>query len=137
MVVHGRREHQRPRVGQRGTGEQVVGQAAGQLRKRVGRGRRHAQHVAAAHQLEVRDRVVVGRGVAREGAAGGVALELVHQHRRAGHALEGRLAHELQAGGRLDHAHGVAGAGGQPDQLHRLVGGDSPGNPKKQACHHR
>ena len=46
------------------------------------------------HQLEVRDRVVVGRGVAREGAAGGVGLELVDQHRRAGDALEGGLAHE-------------------------------------------
>jgi len=118
-------------VGQRGACEQAVGQAAGQLCQRVGRGRRHAQHVAAAHELEVGDRVVVGRGVARKRAAGWIALELVDKHGSAGDALEGGLAHELQAGGRLDHPHGVPGAGRQPNKLHRLVGGDSPGNPKK------
>ena len=58
---------------------------------------RDAESVAAAHELEVRDRVVVGRRVAREGAARGVGLELVDQHRRAGDALEGGPADEPQA----------------------------------------
>ena len=43
---------------------------------------------AFADDLEVADRVVLGRGVAREGAAHRVALELVDQHRRADDPLE-------------------------------------------------
>ena len=63
---------------------------------------------ARRDQLEVGDRVVVGRGLTGERAARGVGLELVHQHRRAGDALEGGAPDEVQAGGRLDHPHGVA-----------------------------
>ena len=84
--------------------------------------------VAAAHQLEVGDRIVIGRGIAGEGAAGGIGLELVDQHRRAGHALEGRPADELQARGRLDDPHRVPGGGGQAHDLDGLVGRDPAGD---------
>ena len=86
-------------------------------------------------QLEVGDRVVVGRGVAREGAAGGVGLELVHQHRGAGDPLERRPSDEIEAGGRLHHPHRVARLGGQPHQLDGLVGRDATGDAEQQAGH--
>ena len=76
------RDHERRRAGERGAGEQVVGVA----RRRAWRAcwRTPARSAKASQrddQLEVGDRVVVGRGLAREGAAGGVGLELVDQHR--------------------------------------------------------
>ena len=83
----------------------------------------------------MRDRVVRRRRLARIGAAGRVALELVDEHGRAGHALERGSAYELQAGGRLDHAHGVASAGGEADQLHCLVRGDPAGYADQDSGH--
>ena len=88
-----------------------------------------------ADQLEVGDRVVRRRRLARIGAAGRVALELVDEHRRAGDSLEGGAPYELQAGRCLDHAHGVASAGGEADQLHCLVRGDPAGNADQDSSH--
>ena len=88
VVVHRGGQHQRLGAGQRGAEQQVVGVAAGQLGQRVGRGGRDRVGVAAAHQLEVGDGGVIGRGVAGKGASSGVGLELVHQHGRAGDPLE-------------------------------------------------
>ena len=72
------------RAGQIGARQQVVGVAVGELRDRVGGRRRDAEAVAAPDQLEMADRVVLGRLLAGVGAAQRVALELVDQHRRAG-----------------------------------------------------
>ena len=58
---------------QRGGGEQVVGGAVGELGERVGRRRRDQEEVGALDQREVRERGVLGRRVAREGAAQRVA----------------------------------------------------------------
>jgi hypothetical protein len=77
VVVHGRRHEDRARGGQRGRGQQVVGQAVGQLGDRVGRRRGDQEGVGVADQLEVAERVVLGRGLIGERAPGGVALELV------------------------------------------------------------
>ena len=61
-VVHRRRQHERRGACERRAREQVVGDACGELRDRVRGCRRDAEHVAAADQLEVRDRRVIGRG---------------------------------------------------------------------------
>ena len=100
--------------GQRGAGQQVVGQAVSELGDRVGRGGDDREDVGARHQLEVRDRVVVGSRVAGEGAAGGIALELLDEHGRAGDSLERRPADELEARRRLDDADRVAGLDRKP-----------------------
>ena len=76
-----------------------------------------------------------GAGSPGKAPRAGSALELVDQHRRAGDALEGRAADEVQARGRLDHAHGVARLGGQPHQLDGLVGGDPAGDAEKDPGH--
>ena len=76
-----------------------------------------------------------GRRVAGEGAAQLVALELAGQHRRAGDGREARGADEALRGLGLDHAHGVAGLGGQPRELERLVGGDPAGDAEEDARH--
>src|SRR2546423_14723332 len=53
-----------------------------------------------------------------------VVLELVHRHRSGGEPLERRPSHEPLAGGRLDHAHRVAGLDREARELDGLVGGD-------------
>ena len=66
---------------------------------------------------------------------GSVAFELVDQDWRAGDALEGGRAHEPLGGGRLDHAHGVAGPRGEADELDCLVCGDPTGDAEQDAGH--
>ena len=88
-----------------------------------------------AHELQVRDRVVVEGRVAREGAARRVGLELVDQHGRAGHALEGGAADELKARRRLHDTHGVARRRGKPHKLDRFVGGNPPAYAEQDAGH--
>ncbi len=66
------------------------------------------EDVGVADELEVRERVVVGRGLARERAARRVALELVGEDRGAGQRGERRGADEPQARRRLHDPHGVA-----------------------------
>ena len=60
-VVHRRRDQARRRAGEEGGGEHRVGDAGGQLGERVGRGRGDQVGVAVGGQLEVADRVVLGR----------------------------------------------------------------------------
>ena len=69
------------------------------------------------------------------GVSGGIGLELVDEHGGAADPLEGRLAHEPQAGGRLHHPHGVPRRGGEADDLNGLVGGDAAGDADQQARH--
>jgi hypothetical protein len=71
------------------------------------------------------DRVVRRLVFARVGPARGILLELVHEHRRARHRLEGRPPHEIQAGRRLHDTHHVPRASGQSHELDRLVSGDA------------
>ena len=85
---------------------------------------RDDEDVGVADELEVRERVVVGRGLAGEGAARGVALELVDEDRRAGQRRERGGADEARARRRLDDPHGVARRRREADELKRLVGGD-------------
>jgi len=86
-------------------------------------------------ELEVAERLVVGRRLVGEGPTRRVALELVDEDRRAGQRGERGPADELQRARRLEDADGVARAGGEPDQLERLVGGDPTGNPEQDARH--
>src|SRR6185436_5241973 len=95
VVVHRGRDDHRAAGGQRGGGDEVVGQAGGELGQRVGRRRREQVDVGVGDQLEVRERVVVGRRLVGERAAGGVALELVDEDGRPGQRRERRRAHEL------------------------------------------
>ena len=74
-----------------------------------------------------------GAGSPGYDAAQRVALELVEQDRRAGQRRERRAADELLARRRLHDAHRVAGLGGQPDQLQRLVGRDPPADAEQDA----
>ncbi|MEJ7717801.1 MAG: hypothetical protein WKF31_07430 [Thermoleophilaceae bacterium] len=122
-VVHCGREHERRRGRQRRGGEQVVGQPEGETGQGVGRGGRHGEHVTTLGELEMGDRVVVGRLLARKRAAGGVERERVGEHRRAGDPLEGGPSDEALARGGDDHADGVTGLPGQADELDRLVRG--------------
>ena len=78
---------------------------------------------------------MLGKGLARIGAPRRVGLELVHQHRRPGDPFEGRAAHELEAALGLDHAHGMARLGGEPDQLDGLVGGYPAGDSDQDPRH--
>ena len=137
VVVHRGRDDDRAGRGERGAGEQVVGQAVGELGHRVGARRRDDEDVGVADQLEVADRVVVGRRLVGERAARRVALELVGQDRRAGQPGERRGADERWLAGRLDDAHRVAGLGGQAHQLERLVGGDPAADAEEDARHGR
>ncbi len=123
-VVHRRRDQARCGAGEEGGGEHRVGDPIGQLRQGVGGGRGDYVGVAVGRKLEVADRVVLGGGVAREGAAQRVALELGDQHRGACNAFEGGGADE--AGGALGHQHAdaVPRLGRQAHQFERLVGGD-------------
>ena len=103
-VVHRRRDHERAARGERRGGEQVVGEAAGQLGDRVRRGRRDQEDVGARDELEVPDRLVPGERVAGERAAQRVALELARQHGRAGERFERRGTDEALARRGLDDA---------------------------------
>ena len=135
VVVHGRGDHERRSAGERGAREQVVGESVRELGDRVRRRGSHAEHVAAANQLEVRDRVALRHGLPGEGAAGGVGLELVGQRGRPCDPFEGRSSHEPEARRRLNHTHRVTGAGGQAHQLHGLVRGDPAGDSEQDARH--
>ena len=64
-----------------------------------------------------------------------IALELVDQYRRAGNSFECRPPDEREARGRLHHPHGVAGAGGEADQLDGLVRGDPTGDAEQDPRH--
>ncbi len=79
---------------------------------------------ALRDELEVAERVVVGRALVGERAAGGVALELVGEDGRAGERREGRGADEPLGGRGLDDPHGMPGLRRQAHDLERLVGGD-------------
>ncbi len=81
------------------------------------------------------ERLVRRRRLAGKGAARGVALELAHQHRRAGERGERRLADEPPAGGRLHHAHLMSGGSGQAHELERLVRGDAAAHAEQDSCH--
>ena len=67
---------QRAPAGERGGAQQVVGLPGGELGERVGRGGRDEEDVGGLGQLEVRERRVRRRRVAREGAAQRVGLPL-------------------------------------------------------------
>ena len=134
-VVHGRGDDHRARRGEGGAGQQVVGEATGQLRERVRGRRRDEVHVGVGHELEVAERIV-GRGrVAREGPAGRIALELVDEDRRAAQRRERRAPDEALARRRLHDAHGVPGAGRQAHELERLVGGDAAAHSEQDPGH--
>ena len=92
VVVHRRRDEDGAGGGQRGRGQQVVGQAVGQLGDRVGGRRRDQEGVGVADQLEVAERVVLRRRLIGERAPGGVALELVGEDRGSGEGRERRGA---------------------------------------------
>ena len=104
-----------------------------ELADRVGAGRRNQERVGVAHQLEVAEGVVVRRRLVGEGAARGVALELVGQDRGAAERGERRRADEALSRGGLDDPHGVTGLRGQPHQLQRLVGGDTASDAEEHA----
>ena len=90
---------------------------------------------ASLDEREVRQRLVLGRRVTREGAAQRVGLPLGDQHRRAGDGGERGGADEALRRLGLDHAHGVPGLRGQARQLQRLVGGDPPGDAEEHPRH--
>jgi hypothetical protein len=75
-----------------------------ELGDRVGGGRRDQEGVGVADQLEVAERVVLGRGLVGEGAASRIALELVGEDRRPGQGGERRGADEALRSRRLDDA---------------------------------
>ena len=114
---------------------EVVGLAGGHLGDRVRGGRRDAEGVTAGGQLEMADRIVVGRLLARIRAPRGVALPLLDEHRGAGDALERRAAHEPHPGGCLDHPHRMTLLRCETRQLHRLVGGDAAAHTEENPCH--
>ena len=129
-VVHRRGDQSRRRAGEEGRGQHRVGEAAGQLGDRVGRGRGDQEGVAARGQLEVADRVVaLDPGLAGEGAAHRVALELGGEDGRADDPLEGGGADE--APGVLGHQDpdAVAGQRCEARELERLVGRYPPLTP--------
>ena len=68
--------------------EHVVGETLGELGDRVGRGRRDQVDVGVGHKRQVTDWIVLGRGLSGK-APRGVALELLHEHRRAAQGGEG------------------------------------------------
>jgi hypothetical protein len=135
VVVHRGRDEHRAAGGQRGAGEQVVGQPVGELGDGVGRGRRDQVGVGVAHELQVGGRVVARWLLIGKRAPGGVALELVGEDRGAGQRREGRGADEPLRRGRLDRPDGMTGLGGQAHDFQRLVGGDAPTDAEQEARH--
>src|SRR6218665_2248559 len=79
--------------------------------------------------------MVVGRDIPGERATRRIRLELIHEHGRAGHGLEGRLADEFEARRRLGHPHRGARLRRQAHQLDGLVGRDPTGDSYEQAGH--
>ena len=113
--VHGRRHHQRSRGGQGRRRQQVVGQAACQLRHHVGRAGGYDEGVALLRERHVVD------GVAR-------FVEQAHGHGLVGERAEGRRPHELRRMLGHDHLRAHARLLQATHHLARLVGGDA-------ACH--
>ena len=134
-VVHRRGDQARRRAGEERGGDHRVGLAGGELGDRVGRGRGDEVGVAVGGQLEVADRVVRGSGIAGEGAAHRVALELGEQHRGADDALEGGGADEAGRALGHQHANAMAGSRRQAREFKRLVGGDPSAYAEQDSGH--
>ena len=99
-------------MGECGLGDDVVGDAVGELRERVGRERRdHVEIGALKVRIELGRRLPSGERVERLGP------------------------HEAVGAGRHQRDDLVARANEQPHQLTRLVGGDSPGDTDQDARH--
>ena len=93
LVVHRRGDEDGAGGGEGGRGDEVVGEAVRELGDRVRRGRRDQVGVGIAHELEVRERVVLGRRLIGERAPRGVALEVATAapaRRRAPRTTPGR-----------------------------------------------
>ena len=133
--VHGRSDDQRSPARQCGRRQQVVGVPVRELGECVGRRRGDHERVGPLDQLEVRERGVLGRGIAGERAAQRVALPLGEQHRRAGDAGERCGADEAGRRLGLDHADRVAGLDRQPRQLERLICRDAAADAEQEASH--
>jgi hypothetical protein len=135
VVVHRRRDDDWLTAGQRERSDHVVGHAMGDLRDRVGRGRREQVDLAVGGQLEVGDWIVRRALLILEDSAGGIGLELICQYRRASNPLVGALADEVHAVGRLNHAHEMARLDRKASELERFVRGDSAADSKENAGH--
>jgi hypothetical protein len=83
VVVHRRGDDHRTGRRERRAGQQVVGQAVGELGDRVRARGRDEERVGVGDELEVAERLVVRWALIAECAAGRVALELVRQDRSA------------------------------------------------------
>jgi hypothetical protein len=134
-VVHRGCDEQRALGGQRGGGEQVVGQPGGELGDRVGRGGRDDEDLSVAQELQMADRLVIGQRLIGEGSPHGVASELADQHRRPRQSGERGLPNEPPAGLGLDHPDRMPSPRGQPHQLESLVSSDPPADAKQYPCH--
>ena len=75
-------------AGEEGGGDHRVRDPGGELGDRVRRRRSDQVGVRVGDHLEMADRVVLGHGIAREGAARRIALELVDEDRRSDDPLE-------------------------------------------------
>ena len=127
----------RRRAGEEGGGQQRVADAGGELGDRVRGGGGNEVGVGVLDHVEMADRVVRGRLVARERATHRIALELAGQHRGADDRLERGGADEALRGGRHRDAHAVARLGRQARELERLVGGDAAAYAEQDAGHLR
>ena len=98
----------------------------------LARGRRDAVGVAARGELEVADRIVVGRA-ARPGTRRARGRARTRSTSTGAPVMPSNVARptKLAARGRLDHAHGVAGLRRKPRELDRLVGGDAAAHPSR------
>ena len=123
------------RRGERGARQQVVGEAGGELGDGVRRGRRDDEDVRVADELEVAERVVVGRADRRGRRRARGRARTRREDRRAGQRGERRGPDEALRGGRLDDPYGVACGGRQAHELERLVGGDPAADAEQDPGH--
>ena len=124
-VVHRRGDNQRFSHGQGGTGQQVVGDAMGQLGQDVGR--------AGGHHHQV--------GPVGQGNVFGMPVKVLGKHVDTylvpGQCLKGQRGDELRASPRHDHAHLAAFLLEQADELGGFEGRDGTGDPEQYTLTHR
>ena len=118
--VHGGRDDDGAGIGQMHGGEEVVGDAVGELRQDIGGCRSDQQQLASLSHVDVFDRAVF---YFRVGLA-----EQVRDHLAAGERGERERPDEALRRGGHDDLHLVAAVGEQADQLGGLVGGDAAGH---------
>jgi hypothetical protein len=120
VALHRGRQHQRGLGGERGRGDDVVGEAVREPRDRVRRRGRDDERVDAVRELDVLDLARAALGAPRAPQVG--------VHRAVRERLERERRDEAGRGRGERHLDLVAALGEAPDELERLVRRDAPGD---------